>query len=85
MGRVARRKVLRDLWLARGRTAVLVFAMAASLTALGAVLGAYGILAREMPRSSSTRPMSTSADGVAIRSLTSGSRLWPPARSFAPG
>ena len=51
MGRVARRKVLRDLWLARGRTAVLVFALAISLTAVGAVLGAYGILVREMPRS----------------------------------
>src|SRR5215211_4863875 len=51
MGRVAWHKVLRDLWLARGRTAVLVFAMAVSLTAVGAVLGAYGILAREMPRS----------------------------------
>src|SRR5712692_2857602 len=51
MGKVARRKVLRDLWLARGRTAVLVFAMAISLTAVGAVLGAYGILVREMPRS----------------------------------
>src|SRR5262249_61847903 len=50
MGRVARRKVLRDLWLARGRTAVLVVAMAVSLTAVGAVLGAHGILAREMPR-----------------------------------
>src|SRR5262249_51382573 len=51
MGRVARRKVLRDLWLARGRTAVLVVAMAVSLTAVGAVLGGYGILAREMSRS----------------------------------
>jgi putative ABC transport system permease protein len=54
---VARRKVLRDLWLARGRTAVLVLATAFSLTAVGAVLGAYGILAREMPRSfQSSRP-----------------------------
>jgi putative ABC transport system permease protein len=51
MGRIARRKVLRDLWLARGRTAVLVVAMAVSLIAVGAVLSAYGILAREMPRS----------------------------------
>ncbi|GIW07545.1 MAG: hypothetical protein KatS3mg060_2350 [Dehalococcoidia bacterium] len=51
MGRVARRKVLRDLWLARGRMTVLVAAMAVSLTAVGAVLSAYGILAREMPRS----------------------------------
>jgi putative ABC transport system permease protein len=51
VGRVARRKVLGDLWLARGRAAVLVFAMAVSLTTVGAVLGAYGILAREMPRS----------------------------------
>src|SRR5262245_55288833 len=57
MGSVARRQVLRDLWLARGRTAVLVVAMAVSLTAVGAVLGAYGILAREMPRSfRSSRP-----------------------------
>jgi putative ABC transport system permease protein len=51
VGSVARRKVLRDLWLARGRTAVLVFAMAVSLTTVGAILGAYGVLAREMPRS----------------------------------
>ncbi len=57
MGSIARRKVLRDLWLARGRTAVLVLATALSLTAVGAVLGAYGILAREMPRSfQSSRP-----------------------------
>src|SRR5262245_57520784 len=59
MGRVAWRKVLRDLWLARGRTAVLVVAMAVSLTVVGAVLGAYGILTREMPRSfQSARPAS---------------------------
>src|SRR3712207_1230894 len=51
VGRVARRKVLRDLWLARGRAAVLVVATALSLTAVGAVLGAYAILTREMPRS----------------------------------
>src|SRR5262245_9225266 len=51
MGRLAWRKVLRDLWLARGRLAVLVIATAVSLTTVGAVLGAYGILTREMPRS----------------------------------
>src|SRR5262249_29713892 len=50
-GRVARRKVLRDLWLARGRMAVLVLAVALSLGVVAAVLGAYAILAREMPRS----------------------------------
>jgi putative ABC transport system permease protein len=51
VGKVALRKVLRDLWLARGRTAVLVVATALSLVAVGAVLGAYAILTREMPRS----------------------------------
>src|SRR5215510_921812 len=51
VGRVARRKVLRDLWLARGRMAVLVLAVAFSLGVVAAVLGAYAILAREMPRS----------------------------------
>src|SRR5262249_32617529 len=68
MGRIARRKVQRDLWLARGRTAVLVFAMAVSLTTIGAILGAYGALAREMPRSFlSSRPASATLvvhDGV---------------------
>ena len=51
MGSVAWRKVVRDLWLIRGRTAVLIGALALGLVAVGAVLGAYGILAREMPRS----------------------------------
>ena len=51
MGSIAWRKVLRDLWLTRGRVAVLVIAIAVSLTAVGAVLGAYSILSREMPRS----------------------------------
>jgi putative ABC transport system permease protein len=43
--------VLGDLWLARGRSAILVCALALSLTAVGVVLCAYGILAREMPKS----------------------------------
>src|SRR5215203_537046 len=59
VGSVARRKVLRDLWLARGRTTVLVVSVALSLVAVGAVLGAYAILVREMPRSFlSARPAS---------------------------
>lgn len=51
MGRVAWRKVLRDLQLARGRSTLLVFVLALSLAAVGVVLSAYGILRREMPRS----------------------------------
>jgi len=59
VGKVARRKVLRDLWLARGRATVLVIAVAFSLVAVGAVLGAYAILTREMPCSFlSARPAS---------------------------
>ena len=38
-----------------------------------------------MPFSSAMRPMSTSADGAVRRSLSSGIRLWPPARILAPG
>jgi putative ABC transport system permease protein len=67
-GSIAWRKVRRDLWLARGRVMLLVVAVALSLTAVGAVLGAYGILVREMPRSFlSTHPASATfemAQGV---------------------
>ena len=51
MGSVGLRKVWRDMWLARGRVGVMVVAIAVSNVALGAVLGAYGILSREMPPS----------------------------------
>jgi putative ABC transport system permease protein len=57
MGRVAWRKVRRDLWLTRGRTALLIATVAVSLTSLGTVLGAYAIVSREMrPSYLSTNP-----------------------------
>lgn len=45
------RKVARDLWGARTRTAMMVLAIAVSLTAVGAVLSGRTIVAREMERS----------------------------------
>ncbi|MBI5363373.1 MAG: ABC transporter permease [Planctomycetes bacterium] len=51
MASVSLRKVGRDLRLAGGRTVLLVAALVVSLVTIGAVLGARGILAREMPRS----------------------------------
>ena len=41
--------------------------------------------ARLTPLSSASRPMSTSVSGRASRSFMSGSRLWPPASTLAPG
>ena len=43
-------KLWRDLWLARGRTAMMVVAIAVSLFGVGTVLGAYTILTREISR-----------------------------------
>ncbi len=42
------RKVMRDLATARGRTAMMVLALAASLLGVGTMLGAYAILTREI-------------------------------------
>ncbi len=42
------RKLLRDLGQARGRTAMMVLAIAASLLGIGTMLGAYAILTREI-------------------------------------
>ena len=44
-------KVLRDLWVARGRTAFMVLALAAGLTSMGMVLVGRSVLRREMTRS----------------------------------
>ena len=41
-------KLARDLWTERGRAALMIAAVAASLVGVGAVLGAYAILTREM-------------------------------------
>lgn len=43
-------KVLRDLWLTRGRVAFMVLSLAAGLTSLGAVLSMRGVIGREMTR-----------------------------------
>src|SRR6266542_2571418 len=43
-------KLLRDLWLTRGRTALMVVAIAVSLFGVGTVLSAYAILTPEISR-----------------------------------
>jgi len=43
-------KLLRDLWLTRGRTALMVIAIAVSLFGVGVVLSAYAILTPEISR-----------------------------------
>ena len=43
-------KLARDLWSSRGRTVVIVLAIALGLTGFSATLGAYGILTREIER-----------------------------------
>ena len=43
-------KLWRDLWLARGRTAMMVIAIAVSIFGVGTVLSAYTILTREITR-----------------------------------
>lgn len=51
------RKLLQDLWAERGRSALMVTAVAVSLSGVGSVLGAYSILTREVPRNYlGTRP-----------------------------
>ena len=50
-------KLLRDVWLEAGRFAATVLAVAASLVAVGIVLGAHDVLTREMARNYlETRP-----------------------------
>lgn len=44
------RKLLQDLWSERGRSLLMVTAVAVSLSGVGAVLGGYSILSREVPR-----------------------------------
>lgn len=66
------RKVLRDLWLGRNRVAMMVIAIALSLTTVGAVVAAGAILAREMPRNYlATRPASVTleTDGISATQL----------------
>jgi putative ABC transport system permease protein len=59
MSRVRAIKVGRDLWLARGRALTMIITIAVSIVALGTVLGAYGVLSREMaPSFLGTNPAS---------------------------
>lgn len=62
------RKLLRDLSVERGRVALMVVAIAVSLSGVGAVLGSYSIMMREMPRNYlGTHPPSATlvlSDGV---------------------
>jgi len=61
------RKVLRDLWIGRNRVAMMVVAIALSLTTVGAVVAGGAILAREMPRNYlATNPASATleTDGI---------------------
>ncbi len=63
MGRIRLNKVLRDLWVARGRMALMVGAVATSLVAAGATLGAYAIMSREMNRAyAATLPAAATLD-----------------------
>jgi putative ABC transport system permease protein len=57
------RKLWRDLRTERGRILLMVTAIAVSLIGIGAVLGAYAILTREMPRNYlGTRPASAALE-----------------------
>jgi putative ABC transport system permease protein len=67
------RKVLRDLWIGRNRVAMMVIAIALSLTTVGAVVAGGAILAREMPRNYlATEPASATleTDGITPGQLT---------------
>src|SRR6266498_2000688 len=56
-------KLLRDLWLTRGRTALMVVAIAVSLFGVGTVLSAYAILTPEISRNYlSTNPASATLE-----------------------
>ncbi len=56
-------KLARDLWTERGRAALMIAAVATSLVAVGAVLGAYAILTREIAANYlGTRPASATLE-----------------------
>src|SRR5262249_57471859 len=70
----------RDVGREGGRVLVLVVAVAVSLTGIGAVLGAYAILVRELPRNyAGTQPASATLDlGADVpRSLVDAVRARP--------
>jgi putative ABC transport system permease protein len=48
MPRPSRRKLVNDLWMAKGRTVLMILAIAVSLFGVGAILSSYGILTREI-------------------------------------
>ncbi|HET9931301.1 MAG TPA: ABC transporter permease, partial [Polyangiaceae bacterium] len=57
------RKLFRDLSMERGRALLMVTAIALSIGGIGAVLGAYSIMTREMPRNYlGTRPASAALE-----------------------
>ncbi len=57
------RKLLRDVWMERGRVALMIVAVAVSVMGIGTVLGSYAILSREMPRNyATTRPASAALE-----------------------
>jgi putative ABC transport system permease protein len=61
------RKIARDLWHGRGRLALLTASLAAGLFALGAALGSWAILARELDRAYlATRPASATLETSAL-------------------
>jgi putative ABC transport system permease protein len=67
MARPRWRKLWRDLWMERGRAALMVVAVAVSLLGVGAVLGAYAILTREISRNYlGTRPASATLELEAV-------------------
>ncbi len=67
MARPRWRKLWRDLWMERGRAALMVVAVAVSLLGIGAVLGAYAILSREMAGNYlGTRPASATLELDAV-------------------
>src|SRR5262249_27086082 len=74
------RKLGRDLRTQRGRVVLLIAAVAASLTGIGTVLGAYAILTRELPMNyAGTKPASATLDlGADVpRSLVDAVRARP--------
>jgi len=63
-------KVLRDLWLTRGRSGFMVLALAAGLTSLGAVLSMRAVLQREMTRNYIDTVPASAAFDVGERGIT---------------
>lgn len=57
------RKIARDIWMSRGRMALMIVAVAAGLFALGTALGSFAVLSRELTRSYlKTRPASATIE-----------------------